>query len=431
MAMSPNKGTRAKKWPRHDDRVTMKLIYAGCGLYFLAGPILYFARNAVQVLVPILAVTLFSVMRRSSDWDVAAILRRQSPVLSAIIALGLIGTLSMLWSIDPALSLARGLRLEIELIIGLAFIVVAANLDKETRLLFLHALAWGLVLAGGLITVYLGLYRLSVSDTASLQEFAFESRRFSRGASMSAMLALPLVAALARNHHRYMALALSVTTISALLMVENDAARLALGVGLCSFAVVYLLPRLRFAIYSAIIGLILILPLLFPVSLQGPRMCDTLKAWPSAVHRLAIWNFVDKNISQRPIAGWGLDTSRVIPGRDNTVNLAANCVTKSGVAMKFNISNMPLHPHNAGLQLWLELGMLGVLIASFALGMVIKGTEANMHHRLSHASFSAGLASIFCVLMLSYGLLQGWLIATLFLVAGSLMFILDDKGERI
>ena len=75
--------------------------------------------------------------------------------------------------------------------------------------------------------------------------------------------------------------------------------------------------------------------------------------------------------------------------------------------------------------------MLGVLTGCFALGVVIKRTEANMHRRLSHAIFSAGLVSIFCVLMLSYGLLQGWLITTLFLIAGSLMFILDDKGERI
>ncbi|TDI64682.1 MAG: O-antigen ligase family protein [Alphaproteobacteria bacterium] len=429
MTLSPNKGPRANKWPRHDDRVTTKLIYAGCGLYFLAGPILYLARNAVQVLVPILAVTLFSAMRRSSDRHVAAILRRQSSVFAAILALGLIGTLSALWSIDPALSLARGLRLMIELAIGLTLIMAVAHLDKETRLLFLRAMAWGFALAGGIVAVYLGIMRISASGAVAAQELARESVRFSRGASISAILTVPLVAHLVHSNHRNISLALGAGTIGALLMIENDAARLALAVGLCSFAVVYVLPRLRFAIYFTIMGLILILPLLFPVPLQGPLVCDALKTNPSAVHRLAIWNFVDENISQRPFLGWGLNASRVMPGRDKTINLAANCVTGNGAAMELNASKLPLHPHNAGLQLWLELGALGVLIGITVLGLVIRRTEVIMHHRRSHAGFSAGLAAIFCVLMLSYGLLQGWLIATLFLVASSLIFILDDQSR--
>ena len=35
---------------------------------------------------------------------------------------------------------------------------------------------------------------------------------------------------------------------------------------------------------------------------------------PSAAHRLLIWDFVIARIADRPLLGWGMEASRVVPG---------------------------------------------------------------------------------------------------------------------
>ena len=73
----------------------------------------------------------------------------------------------------------------------------------------------------------------------------------------------------------------------------------------------------------------------------------------SAAHRLLIWSFVGDRIAEHPLAGWGLNSSRAIPGGKDPIEPGA--------------SWLPLHPHNAPLQLWLELGVPGaVLLALLA-----------------------------------------------------------------
>jgi O-antigen ligase len=63
----------------------------------------------------------------------------------------------------------------------------------------------------------------------------------------------------------------------------------------------------------------------------------------SHYHRLSIWNFTADRVAERPIVGRGLETSKVIPG---------NKTRPDGID-----AALPLHPHNAALQMWLELGV--------------------------------------------------------------------------
>src|SRR6185436_143672 len=73
----------------------------------------------------------------------------------------------------------------------------------------------------------------------------------------------------------------------------------------------------------------------------------------SVAHRLCIWQFVGARIAEKPLLGWGLDSSRSIPGGE------VECVDEG--------PSISLHPHDAALQVWLELGIVG----AFALAAVI------------------------------------------------------------
>jgi len=73
----------------------------------------------------------------------------------------------------------------------------------------------------------------------------------------------------------------------------------------------------------------------------------------SAVHRIKIWEFVAKKISERPLLGWGMNSSKHFSDGKNMV------YTVSG---EYLGEALPLHPHNTILQIWVELGLPGILI---------------------------------------------------------------------
>ena len=71
-------------------------------------------------------------------------------------------------------------------------------------------------------------------------------------------------------------------------------------------------------------------------------------------HRLRMWDYTLGRILERPIRGHGLDASRAMQD---------GFTTRIGV----DIPYISLHPHNVGLQVWLELGVVGALFGAFAL----------------------------------------------------------------
>jgi O-antigen ligase len=75
----------------------------------------------------------------------------------------------------------------------------------------------------------------------------------------------------------------------------------------------------------------------------------------SMMHRRAIWEFTAERIRERPLLGWGFGNSRIMPGSHETAKEGA-------LASIGGLELMPLHPHNAALQLWLEAGLPGVLL---------------------------------------------------------------------
>jgi hypothetical protein len=71
-------------------------------------------------------------------------------------------------------------------------------------------------------------------------------------------------------------------------------------------------------------------------------------------HRLRMWDYSLARISESPWIGKGLDSSRT---------LQDDFTTRIGVDIPF----VSLHPHNIGIQTWLETGLVGAVLFSAAL----------------------------------------------------------------
>lgn len=109
---------------------------------------------------------------------------------------------------------------------------------------------------------------------------------------------------------------------------------------------------------------------------------------PSWDHRLNIWAFSGDQIVQHPLRGWGMDASRAF-----------------GDAI-------PLHTHNAALQLWLELGSVGAaLAAAFFAWILYRVVAWTGDNRRDGAMAAGALVSYLVIGGLSFGVWQEWWLA--------------------
>jgi O-antigen ligase len=143
------------------------------------------------------------------------------------------------------------------------------------------------------------------------------------------------------------------------------------------------------------------------------------------VHRLVIWDFAAARIAEKPLAGWGLEASRAMPGGRAQPDAATldrlniNAPAQREFLVLPHVELMPLHPHNGALQLWLELGGIGALIGAAL--MLALGVAAS---RSAAPAVGAGmLASAAVTGMLSFGLWQAWWVASLLLAMVALVLV--------
>jgi O-antigen ligase len=184
-------------------------------------------------------------------------------------------------------------------------------------------------------------------------------------------------------------------------LLEDAAAKAALLASLPIAALLYRwrIPVARIAAIVSVIG-ILTAPLTLPRLAQMPGLlaaADALKG--SAGHRLLIWSFVGDRIGERPFTGWGLDAARAIPGGKEEV--------------RPGLTRLPLHPHNAALQLWLELGMPGAALIALFVGWLWLGLAGAPWPRLYAAAVGGSLTAALAAAFAAYGVWQEWWLGTL------------------
>src|SRR5690348_3874511 len=170
----------------------------------------------------------------------------------------------------------------------------------------------------------------------------------------------------------------------------------------------------RVAAILSVIG-ILAAPVILPAFGRLPAVLATADAIKgSAGHRLLIWSFVGDRIAERPLLGWGLDASRAIPGGKDEI--------------RPGLSRLPLHPHNAALQLWLELGLTGALLPALFVGWFWLRLATVPWPRLYAAAAGGSLAAALAVASGAYGIWQEWWLGTLGLTLFAVLVMARTTG---
>jgi O-antigen ligase len=149
----------------------------------------------------------------------------------------------------------------------------------------------------------------------------------------------------------------------------------------------------------------------------------------SSHHRMTIWGFTGRHIAEKPLWGWGMEASRAIPGADEEVQVWRydSDGQRTNVGLKEPL--LPLHPHNAVLQVWLELGVPGAaLLLAFLL--VVLAAIARLP-RIGRAAASGAVAGTFAIATVSFGFWQSWWQASMWLAAAFLVLALHGVGATV
>ncbi|HSV29572.1 MAG TPA: O-antigen ligase family protein, partial [Candidatus Omnitrophota bacterium] len=302
--------------------------------------------------------------------------------------------LTVAWAELPALVLPKAAALTGLLIAGLLAFALPVPAGTARR-----AAIVGVVAAAALVIFEIkARYPLTMllADTVGDGAMAIEGylpTRFKPSTTILALLAVALAGpAVARG--RWLVPVLVVPPVAyAGILSGSMSALAALAAGAVGWGAVMLLPRVApvlagvavaagMVVAPAVIGL----PGPYDLAMQYPSLPN------SALHRVMIWRFASEKALERPALGWGLEASRELPGGKEGGELWMRATPDAPLVAQMQ-QRLPLHPHNFAVQIWLELGAVGILLSIGLLAAVLRGIVRTMPARYDRAAAVAGVTA--------------------------------------
>lgn len=346
------------------------------------------------------AVTVIAAWRRR-DWPAPPL-----PAIGLAIAFLAWALASAGWSPAPGAALRTAGVIAGLAASGLWLVALARAAAAETRGRIGAALLVGVVLAVALLLAEALSAALLPRSLAALLwpgPRAFESFRLNRGASLLAILVWPAALIAWRRHGALASGALVAAAALAVVASDSMASGLAIAAGALGGGLAIMLGRRAVPIAAATV-VVLVLAAPFATAPIRPYAGD-FRYTDSISHRASVWVFAAEKIAERPLAGWGLDASRRIPGGD------AHPPGRDVPGLQL----MPLHPHDFALQWWLELGLVGALLGAALVAAALLAMRG--WDRPSRIAGLAAAAAALAVAGVGYGIWQAWWMATLWIIA--------------
>ena len=372
-----------------DPRFARFRFWALAVVLLLFVPVGVLAKQAMAFLFIALAILLLGAVwleRRRITWPVKPVLI----AFAAIVALSVLGA----WFAGNGLHLA-GIMKKLGL---LALLLVCVSAAPEIRA---GIVTQPLVLCLG-AGIFLGavIFSIELNFDAPLYRF-FSGKgwegdvapsRFNRGSTALVLLSWPAAAGMWLAGRHAAALALVLAGLAVASIGESASALLAAMLGL------FIVPL---AILSGRIASRLLFTLAILLMIAAPWLLGNLLIWipdyvalfpPSFADRLEIWHSASMVAREQPLVGLGLGAMRSLDVPEAV--RAAYSFFKHGT----------IHPHNAAIQIWLELGLFGIVAALVLIWRLVVSSDA-----LPRPARAAAISALCCGLVIaavSYGVWQ-------------------------
>lgn len=338
-------------------------------------------------------------------------------VLLALLAVW--GAISAIWSIIPGHSLFEAARLLLLSASGLIVVTAALALRPPGTAMVGRAGLAGIVLGLAIALVeVVGNFPIHRALSGNADRIYFIAV-LDRGAVIMALACWVPILSLIEQRRLAAAACIFLAALVALFELHSLSATLGLIVAAVIFTLAWWRPRATKAlVLSGLTAATLAVPFLVPTRNAIVWLSTTAPGLRlSAFHRLIIWRFTSDRIQEHPFLGWGMDASRAMPGGKEDVNKYLR-LPPDFLSGRLSGEVMPLHPHDAILQWWVELGVIGAMLGLAILTWTT--WRAGSFEAPSRAARAVSLTVICAALpafVFDFGVWQAWWQSTLWLVA--------------
>lgn len=389
-------------------------------LWLVLGPLAVYAPKGTVVLLALFVLAIPD--HRAAARKMGELLRAPfGPVVGAWFVWAAV---SLMWTPEPAAAADSLLRLAMLTLAGLLFLSSVIVIPGSRRRRIRRCVA----LAPVLTVFFLAIEYTTGGALAALFKEPIDDYRIYalRGTAVLAILTIPAAALLLRQGKPWLSGGLIAVAAVAVSLMPMAASAVALAAGLFVAVIVWFAgKRAATAVMATICLLCFAAPWVFTSLVPPERFGRNIVAVPpSWQHRLGIWEFVGARTLHRPVLGHGYDSARVIGEESGTVTV----VTPTGSSER---KRLPLHPHNVALQVWLELGAVGVALFAavlLAAAALVARTEGS---RMFHPAVFGVAISALVVMALSYGAWQNWWHAAMWIAAAACAMSVTDEEETI
>lgn len=346
----------------------------------------------------------------------------------ALSAFAAFAALSATWSIAMLSSLYAVVPVATMLFGGVVLLGIAAHLDESGRAAVRAATIGGGAVGLAFIGVEWAFGRPALvayhSALGHAPNIGVMMSLLKPTSSIFALFAWPLLLALRQRYSRRVAFSAGGVLLALFVALEATAPVLAFALG----GGVFLLAR-RFARMTApLLGALLAVGVLaapwIPERLPNPEWESRKVGFVtnSMIHRIQIWQTTARHIHAKPWLGYGFDTARYLYPLGTSVQKTFRRDDPAKTYLN-PFEPIPLHPHNMILQIWLELGLVGAVLALAALELVIVSLSRAALDPTERAAGYACFVTALTIGCVSFGAWQAWWLSTVFLGSGLMISV--------
>ena len=371
------------------------------------------------------------------------------PIFYALLILVGWSLVSYLWSITPDETLKTGVTLSTTFLGGSILLSIGKSFGQQEKKVLQNGLLFGGFLGFTLIAIefttdawlarflYLNLALLKNPDVPSYSTFIFSVYGDSTPVMNSGMAATALFFfpwALALKERFPLKLFFPTIIVGAILIFFTyaDAVKLSFAVGLIILLAAFYKPRWIPKVLGLVITIGILTAPLIPGLFPNPLVPNKNLEWfsPSSAHRILIWKNTVIHIKQKVLLGSGLDATRGLYSSKDRVQYNFPSSLSNKAAYQIMYEPIPLHPHNAVLQLWLELGAVGALIGLGILLTILRYIKHKILLRLDQALSFGMFTTTLSLACISFGIWQGWWLSSILLSTTYFISILRTPVEK-
>ncbi|MDR0662071.1 MAG: O-antigen ligase family protein [Holosporales bacterium] len=391
------------------------LIFPPCGMFcqrFL---------NGIATTLLVLLLVQHGVRRQhlSAAWSLIP-----RSVLYSLVALLLWMGIVLFWCVDLPVNAQKTVSVVFYFVAG-SFIsssLMQSSQKKKTIRYFTYGVLGGLCLLATELSSYGWLYKKVFTPDLATLDFMYSSQ-----ATIPGIIIWPLAAHLLRQKHYVLLCVIAALCTTIFKNAGNESARMAFLVGSAVFVITLLMRKyflyfLRLAIFTYVaFSPVLITKYDLILKRYSTPMIERLFC---ASERLNIWRLCIYRILNHPFQGYGVGSIR----SNEFLSISKD---HGDHYTSWVLTQWVHHTHNAALEIWEDLGIIGILIMLYLLDYLFRSLIKAPLPLLMRASFCASICAALSVTLTCFSFWHGWWIFLFCLMAPIVhAFVVTARAEE-